>query len=156
MYLAQAWLAYRAERPEIADTALNQALVVKPGWEKVAMMRLSHLKQSDNKKQLTDYAETFLRDYPDSSELRIVWARLLAEWDEFEKALIQFTKLVEHDPENKEAVYAAAVLNMELGNDPMATRMFVRYLELDPEHDQSRFWERSPTLSYGCRSWSAL
>ena len=140
VYLAQAWLAYRAERPEIADTALNQALVVKPGWEKVAMMRLSHLKQSDNRKQLTDYAETFLRDYPDSSELRITWARLLAEWNEFEKALSQFTKLVEHDPENKEAVYAAAVLNMELGNDPIATRMFVRYLELDPEHDQSRLF----------------
>ena len=140
VYLAQAWLAYRAERPEIADTALNQALVVKPGWEKVAMMRLSHLKQSDNRKQLTDYAETFLRDYPDSSELRITWARLLAEWNEFEKALSQFTKLVEHDPENKEAVYAAAVLNMELGNDPMATRMFVRYLVLDPEHDQSRLF----------------
>ena len=140
VYLAQAWLAYRAERPEIADTALNQALVVRPGWEKVAMMRLSHLKQSDNRKQLTDYVETFLRDYPDSSELRITWARLLAEWNEFEKALSQFTKLVEHDPENKEAVYAAAVLNMELGNDPMATRMFVRYLELDPEHDQSRLF----------------
>jgi len=140
VYLAQAWLAYRAERPEIADSALNQALVVRPGWEKVAMMRLSYLNQSDNRKQLTDYVETFLRNYPDSGELRITWARLLAEWDEFEKALTQFTKLVEQDPENKEAVYAAAVLNMELGNDPMATRMFVRYLELDPEHDQSRLF----------------
>ena len=140
VYLAQAWLAYRAERPEIADSALNQALVVRPGWEKVAMMRLSYLNQSDNRKQLTDYVETFLRDYPDSGELRITWARLLAEWDEFGKALTQFTKLIEQDPENKEAVYAAAVLNMELGNDPMATRMFVRYLELDPEHDQSRLF----------------
>ena len=140
VYLAQAWLAYRAERPKIADSALNQALVVKPGWEKVALMRLSHLKRSDNRKQLTDYVEKFLLDYPDSSELRITWARVLAEWIEFEKALTQFTKLVEHDPENKEAVYAAAVLNMELGNDLMATQMFVSYLELDPEHDQSRLF----------------
>ena len=140
VYLAQAWLAYRAERPEVADSALNQALVVRPGWEEVAMMQLSHFNRSDNRKQLADYAESFLRDYPDSSELRITWARLLAEWDEYERALTQFTELVERDPENREAVYPAAVLNMELGNDLMATRMFVRYLELDPEHDQSRLF----------------
>ncbi len=52
VYLAQAWLAYRAERPEVADSALNQALVVRPGWEEVAMMQLSHFNRSDNRKQI--------------------------------------------------------------------------------------------------------
>ena len=140
VHLAHAWLAYKAGRPDLADSALNHALALHPGWQQVALMKLRQLRKADDREALSAFVPRFLNDFPDSDELRLAWARLLTEWGEFEDALAQFDELVHRDPGNGDAVYASGVLSMEVGDFQKAGRRLEKYLELDPDHDQSRVY----------------
>ena len=140
VHLAHAWLAYKAGRADLADSALNRALALHPGWEQGALMKFGQLRKVDDRDALPAFALRFLSDHPESDELRFAWARLLTEWGEFEDALAQFDELVRRDPGNGDAVYASGILSMEVGDFPKAGRRLEKYLKLDPDHDQSRLY----------------
>ena len=140
VHLAHAWLAYKASRPDLAEGALNRALSLHPGWQQVALMKLGQLKKADDRAALSAFTTKFLVEFPDSNDLRLAWARLLTEWGELESALEQFNELAHRLPGNNDAIYASGVLSLEIGDIQNAARWLGRYLELDPDHDQSRLY----------------
>ena len=46
--LSAGWLAYRAGQTDRAQTALDRALTLKPGWEEVALLKFSRLREGND------------------------------------------------------------------------------------------------------------
>ena len=139
-HFAYAWLAYRAGDTETADRALAQAMVLKPGWEKAALLELSRLREQGQRERVHEYAKDYLAEYPDRGHFRLTWARLLTEWDEIHLALTHFEKLIEIDPDHNDALFAAGILNLDLDEHQRAREQLVHFLELAPEEDRARLY----------------
>ena len=138
--LSAGWLAYRADDGDRAQAALDRALVLKPGWEEVALLKFSHLRQNDAHGPVAAFAIDFLDRYPDLVRLRLAYGRLLAEWNDNLAALSQFEKLLEFDPRNIDALYAAGILSQGLAFLDQAKTYFETLLEHYPQEDRSRLY----------------
>ena len=138
--LSAGWLAYRADDGDRAQAALDRALVLKPGWEEVALLKFSHLRQNDDHGPVAAFAIDFLDRYPDRVRLRLAYGRLLAEWNDNLAALTQFEKLLEFDPRNIDALYAAGILSQGLAFLDQAKTYFETLLEHYPQEDRSRLY----------------
>ena len=138
--LSAGWLAYRADDGDRAQAALDRALVLKPGWEEVALLKFSHLRKNDDHGPVAAFAIDFLDRYPDRVRLRLAYGRLLAEWNDNLAALSQFEKLLEFDPRNIDALYAAGILSQGLAFLDQAKTYFETLLEHYPQEDRSRLY----------------
>jgi len=138
--LSAGWLAYRADDGDRAQASLDRALVLKPGWEEVALLKFSHLRQNDDHGPVAAFAIDFLDRYPDRVRLRLAYGRLLAEWNDNLAALSQFEKLLEFDPRNIDALYAAGILSQGLAFLDQAKTYFETLLEHYPQEDRSRLY----------------
>jgi len=138
--LSAGWLAYRAGEADGAQTALDRALALKPGWEEVALLKFSHLMENQDNEAVANFAIGFLDRYPDRLRLRLAYGRLLAEWNDNLAALTQFEKLLEFDPQNIDALYAAGILSQGLALLDEAKTYFETLLATYPQEDRSRLY----------------
>ena len=72
--------------------------------------------------------------------LRLAYGRLLAEWNDNVSALEQFEKLLAHDPQNLDALYAAGILSQGLVLWDEAKSHFEVLLEHYPQEDRARLY----------------
>ena len=138
--LSAGWLAYRAGEGDVAQMALDRALALKPGWEEVALLKFSHLRKNQDDEAVADFASSFLDRYPDRMRLRLAYGRLLAEWNDNLTALTQFQKLLEFDPQNIDALYAAGILSQGLALLDESKAYFETLLATYPEEDRARLY----------------
>ena len=140
VHLAYGFIAHHAGEVGQADDSLDKAMELRPGWEDPAILRLSWWNNSGKQEAIKAFATSFLDTNPDRNQFRLVFARLLVEWEETDAALQQFQQLVEREPENADAIFSAAVLFFQDQQFQSATAMFVRFLELEPGADQVRLY----------------
>ena len=138
--LSAGWLAYRAGQTDRAQAALDRALMLKPGWEEVALLKFSRLREGNDNEAVAAFADEFLERYPDRLRLRLAYGRLLAEWNDNVSALEQFEKLLAHDPQNLDALYAAGILSQGLVLWNEAKSHFEVLLEHYPQEDRARLY----------------
>ena len=138
--LSVGWLAYRAGQTDRAQAVLDRALILKPGWEEVALLKFSHLREGNDNEAIAAFADEFLERYPDRVRLRLAYGRLLAEWNDNVSALEQFEKLLAHDPQNLDALYAAGILSQGLVLWDEAKSHFEALLEHYPQEDRARLY----------------
>ena len=138
--LSVGWLAYRAGQTDRAQAVLDRALILKPGWEEVALLKFSHLREGNDNEAVAAFADEFLERYPDRVRLRLAYGRLLAEWNDNVSALEQLEKLLAHDPQNLDALYAAGILSQCLVLWNEATSHFESLLEHYPQEDRARLY----------------
>jgi len=142
---AEAWyslafLADRADRDELASAAIDRAIAIRPDWEDAALSKAGYLIQSEKIDEYGEYAEQFLRSYPDSNQFRVSYARALVDQGKTEDALDQFKRAVKSDPENADAAYAIGILSLQEEIYDQASDYFQRTLELRPDNDQARLY----------------
>tara|TARA_Y100001934_G_scaffold282085_1_gene394334 strand:+ start:1067 stop:2767 length:1701 start_codon:yes stop_codon:yes gene_type:complete len=138
--LSTGWLAYRAGERVAAQSYLNRALTLKPGWEEVALLKFSDLRENQDDEAVAEFAISFLDRYPDRNRLRLAYGRLLAEWNDNLAALTQFEKLLEFDPRNIDALYAAGILSQGLALLDEAKAYFETLLATYPQEDRGRLY----------------
>ena len=123
-----------------AQSYLNRALTLKPGWEEVALLKFSDLRENQDDEAVAEFAISFLDRYPDRNRLRLAYGRLLAEWNDNLAALTQFEKLLEFDPRNIDALYAAGILSQGLALLDEAKAYFETLLATYPQEDRGRLY----------------
>ena len=137
--LTTALIASRLKQPGQFRALLDKSLTQQPGWEVPAILKITDI-ASQKPEQLNVWAKEFLRNHPESERFRIQYARLLIDDQDLSRSLEQLEIVLNQNPESPDALYIAAVINMDLQNPDQAEKLFERYIALGSNGDQARLY----------------
>ncbi len=135
-HYAQAYLADRLKRPSLVVQAIDRALALRPDWEDAALAKAAHLLAQKKTEELMAFSEAYLTTHPNANKLRIQYARFLVEQGAQEKALANFKTVIEQQPANSDAMFAAALISIQLDRMEEAEQLLEQNLKLRPGNDQ--------------------
>jgi tetratricopeptide (TPR) repeat protein len=138
---ARAQAAFEARDVAAAQQTIRRALEMKPDWEAAALL---HVQMIENRAEAMAELGRFLAVHPRAREARLVYARALVSDKRYEEARRQFGQLLEQDagrPErNGDAIFAIAVLSLQLEDSATAERYLRQLLEIGhAEADKARY-----------------
>ncbi len=134
-----ALVATRLDESERYRTLLDLVLDRVPGWEAAAILKLTYI--ADNERERLDsWAEEFLETSPAAERFRIRYGHLLIQDERLEESLQQFNAVLEFNPESADALFAAAVINMERQEHETAESLFRRHIAGNSNADQARIY----------------
>lgn len=112
------------------------ALRLKPDSE-LAALTLAQATQDRNEtmKTLSD----FLSRHPKAREVRLAYARMLVDQQQYSKARTEFEKLLKDQPQDPTILFALGILNTQLNDMPAAEKYLTSYLQaLSAQPDEDR------------------
>ncbi|MFP5402260.1 MAG: tetratricopeptide repeat protein, partial [Gammaproteobacteria bacterium] len=127
-HIARAQAAAATEDPMGALAAVERALQLHPGWEPAVLMKAQILQQAGASEEALRQLEAEVARKPDSTTLRLAWARALVSAQRFEAARNEFRRLLEASPNDAELLYAVGLLSLQLEQPGEAEVHFVRAL----------------------------
>ncbi|MGA8259116.1 MAG: tetratricopeptide repeat protein [Arenicellales bacterium] len=140
-YFAQAFLADRVNDDKLVMESLDRALTLRPDWEEAALAKLGHLIQNKYpRKQVDDFAQSYLKKNPKANRVRISYGRYLIDQEADDLALTEFEAALKYEPENTTALMAAGLLSVQADHYDKARKYFVKTLKLTPDNDQVRLY----------------
>ena len=141
LYYAQAFLADRLEEFEVVVESIDKALTLKPDWEEAALAKAAHLvsRQTD-KESVVEFCKQFLEDNAQAKRVRLYLARYLVDQGDLAQGFDEFVTLIEQDPNNTDALYAAGLLGLQLEQFDQAENYLKQNLKLRPNNDQIRLY----------------
>ena len=139
-YYALSYLANRANNAEVFDRAITRTLELDPQWEQAALVKFVRLVRNADADRVQAFADSFLEGNSSAWQLMERYARYLAGLQEMQKSYQVFARLVRGQPQNSEALLAAALVSMELKKNSRARRLFMKHLEMNPANDQTRMY----------------
>ena len=133
---AIAQTAAQANKPDIVNTALQQADKLRPGWEAAALYRAQWLLKTSRSDAL-GFMQQFLVQYPQARDVRLAYARLLVSANQFPQARAEFTRLTTDFPRNPEITLAAGLLALQVGDSDAARGLLMKTLEYGYQPDDT-------------------
>jgi tetratricopeptide (TPR) repeat protein len=133
----EAWFAValagyntRLTDPEITAAAMaaaDQALELKPGWDRAALIKADILAKGSPDAAIA-FLKQFLATNPDARAVAGALAQLYVEQKRFADARAIFQKLWDEEPEDREFEFAVAAISLQMKDYATAQRLL---LELD-------------------------
>jgi tetratricopeptide (TPR) repeat protein len=132
--------AYNAKDMKLALAEADRVLELKPDWEQGAQLK-GQLLQGEAKDQAIGFYQSFLKRNPQANDLRLAYARLLADQKEYKAARDQFNELTKAAPANPDITFAVGLLSMQIQDYAAAEGYFAKALTLSPrEPDTIRMY----------------
>ncbi|HEX2530463.1 MAG TPA: tetratricopeptide repeat protein [Burkholderiaceae bacterium] len=122
-----------------AQTEARTALSIKPDSELGALMLVQ---AAPDKNEAIGFLASFLRAHPHARDVRITYARLLAERKQYDKARDQFKTLLKDRPEDLTSLYALGILSTQTNDLESAEKYLTTYLNMLEKYPGD---ERDPT-----------
>lgn len=139
-HFALAHLAVRVGDLVIASTSIDRALELRPDWEEAALFKTRILASQKDIQKVLDFNEKFLAHYPQSTNLRMNYARFLVDAKQWDKAREQFKLVLSLSPKDADAMYAVGLLALQSNLLDEAEKYLSQNLEVQPENDQARLY----------------
>ena len=124
---AQAELNAKDDQRALAEIERAQAL--RPEWEQAVLFKAQTQLKSSHEQALVSLRR-YLDMYPKAREVRLAYARTLVGEKRFEEARREYGVLLDANKDDQEAIYAVALLSLQLNDFGVAEREFKRLLEL--------------------------
>ena len=105
----------------------------------MVMLESQILQSLDNPERATRVMRTGVTKFETDKSLRLNYARLLIQNEEYEQAQEQFQILVEQDPQDWETLYSVALLNTQLENFDRAIAAYTKLIGVDQRADESQY-----------------
>lgn len=138
-HFARAQAAIIADNALEALAAIDGALAVQADWEPAIVFKAQLLQQGGATQEAVKFLAQQLERRPDSRNLRLTYARALVSARQFEAARAEFGRLLAASPDDRDLIYANALLAQQLEDDAGAEQLFSRALEAGhPEADAIR------------------
>lgn len=125
---AHAQAAHNAGDRTLALSEMDEALALRPDWEQAALMRAQF---SGSGAAALDFLGRFLADHPKAREVRLAHARLLVGERRYAEARRAFAELLAAAPDDADAIYAVAILSLQLNDLKEAETHLKRLIELN-------------------------
>ncbi len=140
--LSVAQAASNAGEHQAALDEARAALKLKPDWEMAALFIAQSLqRQSGSDEEATRFLGEYLQSHPKASDVRLNYARLLANAKNYAEARKQFEVLVTEAPRNADNAMAVALLAIQANDFDAAETQLKRVLELDyKDPDVARYY----------------
>ncbi|MBI5659214.1 MAG: tetratricopeptide repeat protein [Nitrosomonadales bacterium] len=110
--LAQA--AEAAGKHDLALDEARQARALRPELEAAALLEAQLLRRA-SPQQALEMLKKYVSAYPQASEARLFYARILLEQKRYAESRREFRYLLEVHPENADLAFAVAMLSLEMG-----------------------------------------
>jgi tetratricopeptide (TPR) repeat protein len=137
---AFALTAIRAERYDLAEQKIRQALSLKPGWTKAIQLLSRTLFIQDKQQDGLAVLVQALKNTPNNNELRLTYAKMLIEAQQLSESLEQFEILNDKNPDNPDIIHALGVLCMELERYQAATAYFNQLIGLNQKTEDAHYY----------------
>lgn len=113
---AYSHLAMRQAQFDLAESTLDQVLVLKPNWPRAVTMRANLLAMKGDKDGALKYLKDILKkgELEENLDVNRTYGRMLTEFRKYEEALIQYEKLMKLVPQNTDFIYTSGVLALQL------------------------------------------
>lgn len=105
----------------------------------MVMLESQLLQNMDNPERATRVMRTGVARFETDKSLRLNYARLLIQNEEYGQAQEQFQILVEQDPQDWETLYSIALLDTQLENFDRAIVAYTKLIGVDQRVDESQF-----------------
>ncbi len=130
-HFAIAQANFVAKDNKAALLAINDADKRRPGWAQAAILKSQILRET-SEDGAADFLKQFLQAYPAASDVRIVYARLLAAQKGYLQAREEFRIAQKSKPDDAEIPYAIGLISQQLEDFADADVQFKRVIELKP------------------------
>lgn len=124
---AISWIAAKDEVRAL--DAIDRAMTLKPAWADPVLLK-ARLQLRISSTQSEQTLKDFLAKHPESSEVRLAYARSLISDKHYEAARREYDQLLTVTPDDGEVLYASALLAMQIDDFPVAERHMKRLLAL--------------------------
>jgi tetratricopeptide (TPR) repeat protein len=121
--------AILAGKVDLASLEADEALILRPSWQQGAILKAQILRKSSPAEVLPFY-EAFVREHPDSVEVRMQLGRELAAERKLAEAREQFREVEKLARNDAQAAYAIGLLSLQLDDFSDAQLAFTRALKL--------------------------
>ena len=128
-HFARALAAANAKDDARALTEIERAQTLRPEWEQAVLFK-AQTQQKISQVKALDTLRRHLETYPKAREVRLAYARTLVGDKRFEEARREYAVLLDANKDDQEAIYAVALLSLQLNDLGVAEREFKRLLEL--------------------------
>ncbi len=129
-HFARAQAEENAGNDARALTEIERAKKLRPDWQPAVLFEAQILQKSDHAKAL-DVLHRYLDVYPKARQVRLAYARALVGEKQFAEARREYSVLLDANKDDPEAVYAVALLSLQLNDLAAAESGFKRLLDLD-------------------------
>ena len=120
--------AYFAGDFKLAEKELDIAESIKPNWETAALFR-GYMLAKDWPEKALEFYKSFLNENPNSNEVRLEYAKILANLKMYSKAKSEFLRLVDGSLASPEISLTVALLSLELNDNLLAEKFLNQALE---------------------------
>jgi tetratricopeptide (TPR) repeat protein len=120
-HFAVAQAAFFAQDTATVGNELKVANQLRPGWEPAAQMQAQMLKQN-SPDEAVKFLRGFVKQYPDSDEVRLTLAKTLLEQKKGDEAKPEFIKLAEKHQQNPEMNAVVGLLALDAKEYALADR----------------------------------
>ena len=111
------------ETVAVSVRAADRALVLKPGWERAALVKTDILAKSSPQGAIS-FLNGFLASVPESRAASVALAQLYVEQKRYAEAREVFQRLSADDPDDRELQFAVAALSVQMRDFATAQRLF--------------------------------
>jgi len=137
--LSMAYTAETFERLDSAEAWVNKALELRPEWDLAAQMKTNMLRRQSKTEERAQFIAEFVKNYPQSTTMRINHAAELARAKDYQAALEVMKQVLDTAPRNVSALAYAAALAQQLEDTELAKKYYARALHEDPQNDDVRW-----------------
>ncbi len=138
-HFARSQAAMIAQDAMQAMAAIDRAIELRPGWDPAILMKAQILQHAGAGEAAVKQLEAELARDPGNVALRQAYGRALVATKRFDDARTEFRRLLDAAPNDRDLLYAVALLSVQLNEDAEAEALFRRALDADhPEQDVIR------------------
>lgn len=111
---AYSQLALRATKFDIAESAVEELLTLKPNWVQAIVLKSRILRATNRDEAAKQFLKKEIAKQGKDSELRIAYGRILVDAEQLEEAYTQFQKVLKLEPENSDIAFTAGLIALRL------------------------------------------
>ena len=140
IFYMQSLLAMQKKEIYLAESKIQQALKVRPGWDKALMFQAQiAVFSGDLNKAKTLLKEASL-EYPDNNKISKILAQVLIKAEDYDAAAEVYQDIISADPRDIESQFALGLVYLQVDKDEQAEDVFKKLLEQPEWKYQASFY----------------
>ena len=140
IFYMQSLLAMQKKEIYLAESKIQQALKVRPGWDKALIFQAQiAVFSGDLNKAKTLLKEASLK-YPDNNKISKILAQVLIKAEDYDAAAEVYQDIISADPKDIESQFALGLVYLQVDKDEQAEDVFKKLLEQPEWKYQASFY----------------